>query len=294
MPLHIDEVNTTNGCNGHELNNCFCLEDEYAGTSSSVDTSCKLEFSDESSCKINDKKETSKKTKRAGKGRRSTRCRSPTQLIRIKKHRRLKANDRERNRMHMLNEALERLRCVLPTYPEDTKLTKIETLRFAHNYIWALSQTLHMVNHNQDQNHVTVNVGNITVSIGTDGNKITSSSGSCAIAQQRKISDFKSKENTESFLQKSFDTKSLTSNDSNSVANVFSNASNYQIFCNNFDWTEQDSNGSLSLSSAEFSPGRDTTEYKRSNFDFYKDYNCSSFSSNDNFKYTPKQIFHCL
>lgn len=81
MPLHIDEVNTTNGCNGHELNNCFCLEDEYAGTSSSVDTSCKLEFSDESSCKINDKKETSKKTKRAGKGRRSTRCRSPTQVI---------------------------------------------------------------------------------------------------------------------------------------------------------------------------------------------------------------------
>lgn len=54
----------------------------------------------------------------------------------------MKANDRERNRMHMLNEALDRLRCVLPTFPEDTKLTKIETLRFAHNYIFALSQTL--------------------------------------------------------------------------------------------------------------------------------------------------------
>ncbi len=81
MPLHIDEEKTTNGCNGHELNNYLCLEDEYAGTSSSVDTSCTLEFSDESSCKINDKKETSKKTKRAGKGRRSARCRSPTQVI---------------------------------------------------------------------------------------------------------------------------------------------------------------------------------------------------------------------
>lgn len=92
--------------------------------------------------------------------------------MKIRKHRRLKANDRERNRMHMLNEALERLRCVLPTYPEDTKLTKIETLRFAHNYIWALSQTLHMVN-NEDQDHVTVNVGNVTVSIGTDGNKVS-------------------------------------------------------------------------------------------------------------------------
>lgn len=86
MPLHDEDEernNTTNGCNGHELNNCLCLEDEYAGTSSSVDTSCTLEFSDESSCKINDndKKETSKKSKRTGKGRRSTRCRSPTQVI---------------------------------------------------------------------------------------------------------------------------------------------------------------------------------------------------------------------
>lgn len=34
----------------------------------------------------------------------------------------------------------ERLRLTLPTFPEDTKLTKIETLRFAHNYIFALSQ----------------------------------------------------------------------------------------------------------------------------------------------------------
>ncbi|VVC89629.1 unnamed protein product [Leptidea sinapis] len=73
---------------------------------------------------------------------RVTRCKSPTQILKIKRNRRMKANDRERNRMHMLNEALDRLRCVLPTFPEDTKLTKIETLRFAHNYIFALSQTL--------------------------------------------------------------------------------------------------------------------------------------------------------
>lgn len=35
---------------------------------------------------------------------------------------------------------IERLRLTLPTFPEDTKLTKIETLRFAHNYIFAMSQ----------------------------------------------------------------------------------------------------------------------------------------------------------
>uniref|UniRef100_A0A1B0GMY3 Uncharacterized protein n=1 Tax=Phlebotomus papatasi TaxID=29031 RepID=A0A1B0GMY3_PHLPP len=73
---------------------------------------------------------------------RVTRSRSPTQILRIKRHRRMKANDRERNRMHTLNEALERLRLALPTFPEDTKLTKIETLRFAHNYIFSLEQLL--------------------------------------------------------------------------------------------------------------------------------------------------------
>lgn len=56
--------------------------------------------------------------------------------------RRMKANDRERHRMHNLNSALDALRSILPTLPEDTKLTKIETLRFARNYIWALTETL--------------------------------------------------------------------------------------------------------------------------------------------------------
>lgn len=70
------------------------------------------------------------------------RTRSPQQIAKVRRNRRMKANDRERHRMHMLNNALERLRTVLPTAPDDTKLTKIETLRFAHNYIWALSETL--------------------------------------------------------------------------------------------------------------------------------------------------------
>ncbi|XP_066304282.1 neurogenin-1-like [Branchiostoma lanceolatum] len=63
-------------------------------------------------------------------------------VVQVKKQRRRKANDRERNRMHNLNGALDELREVLPTFPDDTKLTKIETLRFAHNYIWALSEML--------------------------------------------------------------------------------------------------------------------------------------------------------
>ena len=42
----------------------------------------------------------------------------------------------------MLNVALEKLRVVLPAFPDETKLTKIETLRFANNYIWALTESL--------------------------------------------------------------------------------------------------------------------------------------------------------
>jgi len=67
---------------------------------------------------------------------------SPEVLVKVKRTRRLKANDRERNRMHNLNSALDHLRCILPTYPDDAKLTKIETLRFAHNYIFTLTETL--------------------------------------------------------------------------------------------------------------------------------------------------------
>ncbi|XP_007246520.2 neurogenin-1 [Astyanax mexicanus] len=76
------------------------------------------------------------------KRRRGPRARTDPTVHVAKKSRRLKANDRERNRMHNLNGALDALRSVLPALPDDTKLTKIETLRFAHNYIWALSETI--------------------------------------------------------------------------------------------------------------------------------------------------------
>ncbi|MBN3278066.1 NDF4 factor, partial [Polyodon spathula] len=58
------------------------------------------------------------------------------------KARRVKANARERSRMHGLNDALESLRRVMPCYSKTQKLSKIETLRLAHNYIWALSEVL--------------------------------------------------------------------------------------------------------------------------------------------------------
>lgn len=56
--------------------------------------------------------------------------------------RRCKANARERNRMHGLNSALDALRSAVPLSAHHQKLSKIETLRLARNYIRALSRTL--------------------------------------------------------------------------------------------------------------------------------------------------------
>lgn len=84
---------------------------------------------------------------------RKRRERSPKTVTRLKVERRSKANDRERSRMHGLNEALDELRSVLPGITaEEGKLTKIETLRFAYNYIAALQETLNMDMQNRD-NH---------------------------------------------------------------------------------------------------------------------------------------------
>lgn len=103
-----------------------------------------MEESSVSPCSENSKCESAemKVQKPKRKYRSRARARSPTTVVRAKKVRRLKANDRERNRMHNLNDALERLRCVLPCVPDDNKLTKIETLRMANNYIMTLSEML--------------------------------------------------------------------------------------------------------------------------------------------------------
>ncbi|KAM9060778.1 LOW QUALITY PROTEIN: neurogenin-1 [Sarcophilus harrisii] len=87
-----------------------------------------------------EEEEEKERKRRRGRGR----VRSEALLHTIRKTRRVKANDRERNRMHNPNAALDELRSVLPTFPDETKLTKIETLRFAYNYIWALAETLRL------------------------------------------------------------------------------------------------------------------------------------------------------
>nr|XP_047138578.1 neurogenin-1-like [Hydra vulgaris] len=65
--------------------------------------------------------------------------RCDTNCSRIK---RLRANDRERRRVHLINCAMESLRNVIPGMKEKRKITKLELLRAANRYIWLLDETL--------------------------------------------------------------------------------------------------------------------------------------------------------
>lgn len=59
------------------------------------------------------------------------------------KNKRLQANSRERKRMHTVNSAFDQLRELVPTYPSNRKLSKIDTLRLACTYIQDLVSVLH-------------------------------------------------------------------------------------------------------------------------------------------------------
>lgn len=71
---------------------------------------------------------------------------SSKQVNGVQKQRRLAANARERRRMHGLNHAFDQLRNVIPSFNNDKKLSKYETLQMAQIYINALSELLQTPN----------------------------------------------------------------------------------------------------------------------------------------------------
>eukprot|EP00095_Tigriopus_kingsejongensis_P011206 maker-scaffold263_size232787-snap-gene-1.21 protein:Tk11206 transcript:maker-scaffold263_size232787-snap-gene-1.21-mRNA-1 annotation:"neurogenic differentiation factor 1-like" len=73
-----------------------------------------------------------------GGGRRKKPCLS----ARERNVRRIESNERERLRMHGLNEAFQGLREVIPHVHQSRKLSKIETLSLAKNYIMALTNVI--------------------------------------------------------------------------------------------------------------------------------------------------------
>ena len=58
------------------------------------------------------------------------------------RQKRLRANNRERRRVHLINCAMESLRNVVPGMKEKRKITKLELLRAANHYIWLLDESL--------------------------------------------------------------------------------------------------------------------------------------------------------
>ena len=60
----------------------------------------------------------------------------------VKHERRKRATVRERRRMHQLNDAFDRLRSYIPTYPSSEKTSKIQTLKLAIEYIRDLADLL--------------------------------------------------------------------------------------------------------------------------------------------------------
>lgn len=75
-----------------------------------------------------------KKTKRRGR-----------RLTGLSKQRRI-ANTRERNRVHVINEGIDRLRDLIPLFPNEKKPSKTDTIRLAALYISHLTEILAMEN----------------------------------------------------------------------------------------------------------------------------------------------------
>lgn len=70
-------------------------------------------------------------------------------LTGISKQRR-QANKRERNRVHVLNATIERLRGLIPLFPGEKKPSKTETIRLAALYILHMTELLQTTESDED------------------------------------------------------------------------------------------------------------------------------------------------
>ena len=97
--------------------------------------------SDSSSCSSSVTGELPGEPKQRRLGKRSARRRK-SMSARERNSRRLESNERERVRMHLLNDAFQELREVVPHIRLGRRLSKIETLALAKNYIKALTNVI--------------------------------------------------------------------------------------------------------------------------------------------------------
>ena len=85
--------------------------------------------------------------------------------------RRLSANQKERRRTQNINIAFAELRRCIPNVPQDTKLSKIRTLRLATSYIGYLQEVLQAETHRDAGNSSSpISKNARTVSLHSSGN----------------------------------------------------------------------------------------------------------------------------
>ena len=141
----------------------------------------------------------------------------------------------------MLNVALEKLRVVLPAFPDETKLTKIETLRFANNYIWALTESLKAIENGEPPPFASHPALTAALQNGPDGDGSILSGAkaleSCAyLAQSMLAHNFRDPANSDDlsrsgrFIPPSSQPSSVTSNSTPSMTtSVQSPSYNYEV-----------------------------------------------------------------
>ncbi|XP_031623964.1 protein dimmed [Contarinia nasturtii] len=114
-------------------------------------------------------------TTRTSRGRSATNSRRRKGQLNAKERnaRRLESNERERMRMHSLNDAFQSLREVIPHVKKERRLSKIETLTLAKNYIEALTNIIVLMR-GED---------------GINGNGLTSTSISCDFIETNTAND---------------------------------------------------------------------------------------------------------
>ncbi|GFY78472.1 class A basic helix-loop-helix protein 15 [Trichonephila inaurata madagascariensis] len=126
----------TSNLNGSGTSNNHHPDDNSHGSDNSTDSSS---VSDEGcTAPVKNPKQQKKTSSSLGGNRRKRN----TLSARERNLRRLESNERERMRMHSLNDAFQALREVIPHVTMERKLSKIETLTLAKNYIMALTNVI--------------------------------------------------------------------------------------------------------------------------------------------------------
>lgn len=123
---------------------CYLQLDNLFRKSQQMDTKCQIDVSHQNKKEIErlKQKELSRVKRVTDNAGRKRRIYSEIHKDPKQSNRRFRANDRERRRMNSLNGALQSLKGCVPLYHGKKRMTKLQILQFACNYISDLSDIL--------------------------------------------------------------------------------------------------------------------------------------------------------